>query len=245
MTSTIHPQIAQPSTAGSDAAPPGTTDAARSRGGFALSIRRWFLIAAPVLAGLFAILGASADPAVGEDGRALYKAYAENPETLQFKSFGFHWAYAFWLVPTLLIAGLVRGRGAWIANVAAFVGFVGLTTLPGLLIVDFYDSAIGQVAGVETTAQVSDTMEGMWGVLAIVTPGIIGFMLGLPLAALAAWRAGLVRWWAPVAVVAGFVSFAVSGVAVWGTVLTTCCFTVLAYELARGTRSSHPEQSAV
>jgi hypothetical protein len=208
----------------------------------ALSVRRWFLVASPVLAGLFAILGASNDPAVGQDGMVLWKAYAENPDSLQFKSFGFHWAYAFWLLPALLIAGLVRARGAWIANVAAFLGFVGISTLPGLLFVDFYDSAIGQVAGAETTAEVSAVMEGMWGVPAIAVPGMIGFVLGLPVAALAAWRAGLVRWWGPLAVVAGFAAFAFSGVAVWGTVLTTVFFSVFAYELARGTR---PDRRAV
>jgi hypothetical protein len=214
-----------------------TTDVAPFTGGAGLSIRRWFLVASPVLAGLFAILGAASDPAVGQDGVTLWKAYAENPEPLQFKSFGLHWGFAFWLVPTLLIAGLVRGRGVWIANVAAFLGFVGISTLPGLLVVDFYDSAIGQVAGVQTTAQVNEAAEGMWAVAAIVTPGIVGFVLSLPLAAVAAWRAGLVRWWGPVAVVAGYVAF--SGVSARGTVLTTVCFSVFAYELARGTRTAH------
>lgn len=205
----------------------------------ALRVRRWFLIASPVLAGLFAILGTSNDPAVGQDGMALWKAYAENPAQLQFKSVGFHWAYAFWMVPALLMAGWVRARGAWIANVAAFLGFVGISTLPGLLILDFYDSAIGQVAGAETTGEVSAVLDGMWGVPAIAAPGVAGLVLGLPLAAIAAWTAGIVRWWGPLAVVAGFAAFAVSGVAVWGTVLTTVFFSVFAYELARGTRSQH------
>lgn len=111
---------------------PVLPDAARSTAGAGLSIRRWFLVASPVLAGLFAVLGAACDPAVGQDGPVLWEAYAENPEPLQLKSFGLHWAYAFWLVPTLLIAGLVRDRGVWIANVAAFLGFVGISTLPGL-----------------------------------------------------------------------------------------------------------------
>ncbi len=208
-----------------------------------LSVRRWFLVASPVLAGMFAVLGAAADPAVGADGVVLWKAYAENPEPLQFKSFGFHWAYAFWIVPTFLIAGLVRGRGVWLANLAVLIDFVGLSTLPGLLFVDFYDSAIGQVAGVETTAQVAETMEGMWGPPAIATPGIIGFVFGLPLAAVAAWRAGLVRWWGPLAVVAGFFAFGLSNVAVWGTILTTVCFTVFSYELIRGTDPDRAAQA--
>lgn len=98
----------------------GTTDPAGTTGSAALSARRWFLVASPVLAGLFAVLGAASDPAVGEDGLVLWRAYAENPDALQFKAFGLHWAFAFWLVPPLLIAGLVRSRGVWIANVAAF-----------------------------------------------------------------------------------------------------------------------------
>ena len=47
------------------------------------SLRRGFLIAAPVLAGGFAIVGSAADPAVGESGRELWEKYAANPEPLQ------------------------------------------------------------------------------------------------------------------------------------------------------------------
>lgn len=199
----------------------------------ALSLRRWALIALPILAGLFALLGAAADPAVGEDGRALYEKYAANPDPLQWKSFGFHWSYAFWTMTAFLLAAIVRRRGVWIANVALVLGFVGATTLPGLLVVDFYDSAIGQVAGVDTTVRVNEAMESMWGIAAIAAPGVAAAMLSLPVAALAAWRAGIVRWWAVVAVVAGIVAFGGSGVAVWGTVLTTACFAAFAYALAR------------
>src|SRR5918999_841609 len=91
---------------------------------FGLSLRRWFLIAAPILAGLFAILGAAADPAVGEDGRVLYEKYAANPDPLQWKSLGFHWAYAFWTMTAFVLAAVVRARGVWLANVALVVAFV-------------------------------------------------------------------------------------------------------------------------
>lgn len=213
----------------------GTAPAGPGTGG-ALSIRRWFLVASPVLAGLFAILGAAADPASGADGAVLWKAYSENPDQLQFKSFGLHWAYSFWLVPTLLIAGYIRGRGRWTANIAALLGFVAISTLPGLLFVDFYDSAIGQVTDPATTGRVIETVDGMWASVAIAAPAIAGFMLSLPLAALAALRAGLIRWWGLVGVLAGYAAFVGSNVAVWGAVLTTVCFTVFATELARGTR---------
>lgn len=206
----------------------------------ALAVRRWCLIVAPVLAGLFATVGAIADPAVGLDGKALWELYAANPEPLQFKSLGFHWAYAFWMAPALLIAPYVRGRGAWLANVTAFVGFAGMTTLPGLLFIDWYDSAIGQVYGAGGNEAVNDVMEGMWGLPVFVLPGIVGLLLSLPLTALTLWRAGLARWWALVPALAGMAAFMLSGVTWWGCSLTTVCFTGFAVVLARSTRQDSP-----
>jgi hypothetical protein len=205
----------------------------------AVRVRRWLLVASPVLAGLFAVLGAGADPSGGMSGREMWEIYAAEPGRLQWKSFGFHWSYAFWIAPALLLAAYVRARGAWLATSAAVLGFVGMTTLPGLLVVDFYDSAIGQVAGVETTAQVNELMEDtMWAARAIAVPGLLGFVLALPLAALATWRAGLVRWWAPLAVVAAFAAFIGSGVTWWGAVLTAIFLTAFAVAIERGTRGA-------
>ena len=204
----------------------------------ALSVRRGFLIASPVLAGIFAIVGAAADPAAGISGSKMFEIYAANPEPLQFKSLGFHWSYAFWIAPALLAAAYVRGKGAWLANVAAFIGFVGMTTLPGLLFTDWYDSAIGQVhGGADAVQAVQDQMsETMWGVQALVMPGMIGFMLALPLATIALWRAGVVRWWAFVAVIGGYAAFFLSNVTWWGAAITTVFFTVFAVALAKGTK---------
>ena len=207
----------------------------------ALSVRRGFLIASPVLAGLFAIVGAYADPAAGISGTRMFEIYAANPEPLQYKSLGFHWSYAFWIAPALLAAAYVRGRGAWLANVAAFLGFVGMTTLPGLLFVDWYDSAIGQLYGTEGVQAVQDQMtDVMWGIPLFTTPGMIGFMLALPLAAIALWRAGVVRWWAFAAVLGGYAGFMFSNVMWWGCAITTVFFTVFAVGLAKGTRHVEP-----
>ena len=216
---------------------PVTSAAARTGTSKALAARRWFLVAAPVLAGLFAIVGAYADPAAGTSGEAMWRVYAANHEPLQFKSLGFHWAYAFWIAPALLIAPYVRGRGAWLANVTAFVGFAGMTTLPGLLFIDWYDSAIGQLYGVDGVAAVNERMSDvMWGIPFFITPGMIGLFLGLPLAAITLWRAGLVRWWALAAVLGGFAAFMLSNVMWWGCVITTLCFAVFSVALHRATR---------
>jgi hypothetical protein len=222
------------------ASPDPVQETAHPRRSPALSVRRGFLIASPVLAGLFAIVGAAADPAAGISGTRLFAIYTDNPEALQFKSLGLHWSYAFWIVPAFMAAAYVRARGAWLANIAALLGFVGMTTLPGLLFLDWYDSAIGQVhGGAEAVVAVQDRMsETMWAIPWFTTPGILGLMLALPLATIALWRGGVVRWWAFVAVLAGQAAFMFSNVMWWGCVITTVCFTVFAVALERGTRGS-------
>lgn len=209
--------------------------ASRSR---ALSARRWFLVVSPVLAGALAVVAAYADPAPGQTGPAMYEAYAAEHWRLQIKSLAFHWSYAFWIAPALLVVPYVRGRGAWLANVTAVVGFAGMTTLPGLLFVDWYDSAIGKEFGADGVVAVNDTMnEVMWGIPWFTTPGVLGLLLSLPLVALTLWRAGLARWWALVPVVAGLAAFTLSGITWWGCAITTVCFAGFAVVLHRATAS--------
>ena len=211
----------------------------------ALAIRRWTLVVAPVLAGLLAIGGAIADPGVDLDGAAMYERYADNPDPLQWKSVLYHFSYAFWGLAALLLAAAVRRRGAWIANVAGLLAFLGISTMPGFLVVDFYDSAIGQLFGHEAAVDVENAMTGMWGLAVMGGTGTIGFLLCLPVAALAAWRAGLIAWWAALAPVAGLaLGLMVVGANVPGWAVTTLGFAVLSVGLARGTRSEDARASA-
>jgi hypothetical protein len=209
------------------------TGAPRTR---ALSARRGFLVASPVLAGLLAVVGAYADPAAGLSGPEMQAIYAANPGPLQFKSLGFHWAYAFWFVPALLIAPYVRGKGAWLANITAVIGFVGISTLPGMLLSDWFESAIGQAFGPEGNVAVMAQLDQMWGVPVMTLPGMVCLVLALPLTAVTLMRAGLARWWALAAVVAGFAAFMGSGVTWWGCTAMTGLFAIFAYALARATR---------
>jgi hypothetical protein len=204
-------------------------------GSKARAVRRWALILAPALAGLLAIGGALADPAVDLDGRALYELYAANPEPLQWKSVLYHFSYAVWGLAALMLAGVVRRRGSWPANIAGFLAFLGVSSIPGFLIVDFYDSAIGQVHGVQGAVAVEQAMEGMWGLAVLGLTGMVGFLLCLPVAVLAAWRAGLLRWWGALAPIAGIVAgMIVLGANVPGWIVVTVGFLVLSVGLARG-----------
>lgn len=51
--------------------------------------------------------------------------------------------------PTLGARGLREGKGRLARDMAALLGFVGMTTLPGLPFTDWCDSAIGQLYGVD------------------------------------------------------------------------------------------------
>ena len=199
----------------------------------ARSARRWFLILAPTLAGLLAIAGAVADPHTG-DGAAMYGAYAADPDALQVKALAYHLSYVLWAAAALLLAGLVRRRGSWIANVAGVLALLGISTMPGFVLADFYDSSIGQAFGVDGALQVEDRMEGMWALTVMAASGALGLVLALPVAAAAAWRAGVLPWWAAVAATAGIVvGFFVLGPTVAAGGALTVGFAVLSVGLAR------------
>jgi len=220
---------------GSVVAAPAVLVPRRSR---ALAFRRGVLVAAPVVAGLLAIGGAVADPGVDLSGEAMYRIYAENPDPLQWKSLLYHFSYAVWGLAALMLAGAVRGRGSWLGNAAGVLALLGISSIPGFLIVDFYDSAVGQVHGVDGLLAVERGMEPMWGLGVMAITGMAGFLLCLPVAALAAWRGGLLRWWEALAPIAGIVAGMVllgANVPGWG--VTTLGFAVLSLGLWRGTRT--------
>ena len=126
--------------------------AARSTGSSARAARRWFLVLAPVLAGLLAIGGALADPGVDLDGEAMYRIYADEPGPLQWKSVLYHFSYAVWGFAALMLAGRgPRAGGAGWPPSPASSELLGISSMPGFLLADFYDSAIGQVYWVDGT----------------------------------------------------------------------------------------------
>ena len=178
----------------------------------------------PVAAGILTTIGAAADPAQGFEGEALWRLYAAHPAPLQIKSLALHWGYAFWFLTALAMPFLIRGRGRGLAWAAGIAGFAGMATLPGVLALDWYDSAIGQAFGVEGNAAVKAALDAMWGPPVFTAPGVISLVLALPLSALALWRAGVLPLWAVLLPVAGFAAMAVSGLAWWGAAVMTVVY---------------------
>jgi hypothetical protein len=172
----------------------------------ALRARQIAVVSAPVLAAILIVAGFFLDPAIDESGRELAREYAENPGREQVSALAFHFAFALLAVPAVALIVAVRSRGAWLANLAAFFAVLGMTTLPGFLLTDFYDIAIYGELGGEAWETVDDRLQALPGANVMFVTGYFGFVLALPVALLAAWRAGLLHWWPALLVFAGSVS---------------------------------------
>jgi hypothetical protein len=121
--------------------------------------------------------------------------------------------------------------------VAALLAFAGMVTLPGMLITDWYASAIGHEYGLAGTQAVESYMEStMWGVAGFGIAAMAGFVIGVPLSVVALIRAGLVRWWTLLAVIVPLAALFASQGAVWGGLVCAAGLLVYAWSLAGAVR---------
>ncbi len=146
---------------------------------------------------------------------------------------GYHFSYTLWLASALGLAGFVRSRGSWIANIAWVLAILGISTIPGFLFADFLDAAMGQIVGVDDAVRVGELAQRQWAFTVMAVPGLAGLLLALPLGAVAAWWAGLLAWWGAAAVVAGKAAFIGFGATLPGNLLLTVTFVIFAVALAR------------
>jgi hypothetical protein len=151
------------------------------------------------------VAGVFLDPDIDESGRDLAQEYAENPGVTQLSALSFHFAFVMWAPLVFALVGLVRGRGAWLANVAAVLAVLGATTLPGFLLTDFYDIAIVDAFGPDGWDRVDEELEDLPGASVLFVSAALGFLLCLPVALFAAWRAALLPLWTPIVVTVGVV----------------------------------------
>ena len=172
----------------------------------ASSLRRVAVIAAPTLAALLIVIGFFVDPAIEKSGRALAAEYAAHSDREQVSALAFHFGFALLAIPAVALIVAVRARGAWVANLAAVLAFLGMTTLPGFLLTDFYDIAIYGELGGDAWDAVDDRLQEQPGAGVLFATGFLGFVLTLPVALLAGWRAGLLSWWPASLLLAGGIS---------------------------------------
>jgi hypothetical protein len=176
----------------------------------ALQVRRWAIILAALLSGVLVFISMLVDPVPDASGAELIRGYADQPLLQGVHTNLIHYGYALFAPVAFALVGLVRGRGAWLANVAGLLATIGLTTLPGLVLIDYHDVATANVASVDTAVAASESVGTLPGFLPIVVPALFCTALALPLATVAAWRDGLLHWWVPVALVAAIAGLAVT-----------------------------------
>ena len=204
----------------------------------ALAFRRRAVLCIPLVSAVLIVAGFFLDPDIGGSGRELAGEYAENPGRIQASALAFHFAFALLIVPAFTLIRSVRGRGAWVANVAGILAVLGMTTLPGFLLTDFYDVAIYGELGGDAWDTVDARIQELPGAMILFLTGFLGFMLALPVALAAAARAGLVPAWIAVATLLG--SFAAQalprgiGLLVMAAVLATLTYVLGRSELHTG-----------
>jgi hypothetical protein len=170
----------------------------------ALSFRRWAVILAAALSGVLVLISMFADPVPGADGRELIQGYAANEGRQGLHTNLIHYGFALFAPVAYAMVGLVRRRGGWIANVAGLFAVLGLSTLPGLVLIDYMLVGVEHVAGLDAAFDAGAATENLPGFTALAVPAVVASLLAVPVATLALWRAGLVRWWLPIVAVATF-----------------------------------------
>ena len=163
----------------------------------ALSFRRWAVILAAGLSGIIVLISIIVEPAPDAERREILQAYAANDRAQGLHTNLIHYGFALFAPVAYAMVGLVRRRGAWIANLAGLLAVLGLSTLPGLVFLDYYDVAVVHIAGLEAAVNAGDAIEKLPGFAALSAPAFISSILAVPVATLALWRARLVAWWIP------------------------------------------------
>ncbi len=158
----------------------------------ALRARRAAVIGAAALSGLLVLVSMFVDPAPDAQGSEMVAGYAAHLTRSGLHTNLIHYGFALTAPVVYAMVALVRARGAWLANTAGVFAVVGLSTLPGLVLLDFSSVAAALVADLETSALIEKELEQMPYFVAVLVPALACAVLALPLAVAALWRAGLV-----------------------------------------------------
>lgn len=166
----------------------------------ALAVRRWAVIGAAGLSGVLVMVSMFIDPVPSATGRELIEGYAGDQLRAGLHTNLIHYGFAL-LAPVVYgIVGLVRRRGAALANAAGVMAVIGLSTLPGMVMLDLTSTAAVRATDVDTAFAIEEQLGQMPAFALLALPAMVTAMLALPLAVAALWRAGLVA--GPVVVVA-------------------------------------------
>jgi hypothetical protein len=199
----------------------------------ALRFRRAAVISAAALSGILVLVSMILDPAPEAEGRELIKGYSESLTRSGLHTNLIHYGFALVAPVVYAMVALVRGRGAWLANVAGLLAVTGLSTLPGLVLLDFTNVAASLASGLDEAVAVQEQLDELPYFLAIVIPAFLTAVLALPVAVLAMWRAGLVPGYLPIVAVLSALAPNVAPTWWLGFGVNALWMLALAYFLAR------------
>jgi hypothetical protein len=168
---------------------------------FSRTIAALALILGPILT----VAGMLATPWEDEATTASYHdALAAHPGQAELAATLLHFGFLLLLPAALGIMHLARRSTPKLAHIGGTLAVLGLATLPGLLVTDFYDLALAQALPRSQSVAIADDAASSWAAIVMVATAIAPMFFGLVTLMVAAYRAGVARLWAPIAVAIGW-----------------------------------------
>ena len=165
-----------------------------------------------ILGPIVVLAGMIATPWEDEATTASYHdALAANASQAELSATLLHFGFVLLLPAALGLMHLARRATPKLAHIGGLLAVLGLTTLPGLLVTDFYDLALAQALPRAESVEIADAAQGGW---AAALMGISGFMptfFGMVVLSIAAVRAGVAKAWMPVVLTLGWLAPFVTG----------------------------------
>ena len=143
---------------------------------------------------------------------------------------------------------LARRATPKVAHIGGILAVIGLATLPGLLVTDYYDLALAQALPRAQSVRIADDAARSWAAAVMLATTIAPMFFGLVTLLVAAVRAGVARRWAPIAVAVGWLLPFASGTglvpAAAGAVLIGVALIPIGVKIARMSDQAWAERPA-
>ena len=145
--------------------------------------RRFSRIAAAValiLGPVITLAGMLATPWEDEATTASYHdALAAHPGQAELAATLLHFGYLLLLPAALGLMHLARRATPKLAHIGGVLAVIGLATLPGLLVTDFYDLALAQALPRAESVEIADDAASSWAAAVVVASAIAPMFFGL------------------------------------------------------------------
>jgi hypothetical protein len=179
-----------------------------------------------------------------DDSLASYlQTYLVDPGRSQLSAVLLHFGYLL-LLPALLGLAMVTRDAPRLRAAGLLFGIPALATLPGVLIIDFYDMALAQTLPLDQAVAVAEKVGEYPGTLLFFLPTMVGLVLSFVLLGVAAWRAGFVPWWSAAVLVVGVTLMTMHrGAGLVFTVIEVGLLTIGLSDIGRRLLSGSPVQA--